>query len=329
MPVRKINPRMEIKKARLGISHMDDCCYYCNEFIPAGTECVILSLFAPDVSWYGRSVNIHAHKECHIRLGGGYPPVPGLNPIRRRNVWQALALAAVPAAIAAAPRLIEFTERHPKLFRPLPWNWGRRNPALATEVKKIIKGEGITHPCLYCHEAVLPGKECISVRTIERGYRGDAYIHLDCWERAGRYPPLYKPPRQKNPMDDKMYEELTKLTARHFFKPFAVQYLTNFIIRDMPPDTVPIKLPDGKTIDFQADEAGEIWTTKPYWRTWREYDTDVDAMRGAEELLRATLSFCTGKFPFDPVRIASYINGQYVILAQWNTAAEAKRRLGM
>ena len=135
---------MEVRKAVLTESKVDDCCYLCDEFIPQGTRCVVVTLFAPNITYWGKGVKVHMHQECWQKAG-----------------------------------------KYPAL---------KRNPPLVVECKMILKGTGRgPNHCMYCGEIVETGEKCIAVKTISRNVYGNTethYIHIPCWEKAGRYPPL-------------------------------------------------------------------------------------------------------------------------------------------
>lgn len=84
----------------------------------------------------------------------------------------------------------------------------RRNPPLVISCRQIdfpANQRDIT--CEYCHDQMTSGEDCIEVKVMSgRGYPRwgspasmviTTYIHEPCWERAGRYPPLYQPPKRK------------------------------------------------------------------------------------------------------------------------------------
>lgn len=205
----KSNPAQTfVQRAVLGISQVDDCCYYCDEFIPKGSRCVILTLYARDVSFFGRRVNVHMHPECW-RKSGSYPQVKGLeNPTLRIPIKSSEQLQHIHNAQRELNRAGVSFDTGTHLVKPVEKHWEldwslkgarlknplRCNPPLVIEVKEVTKRGDVV--CQYCPEQIKSGEKCIAVRMIDRNVYGNAttvYIHIHCWEKAGRYPPLYMP----------------------------------------------------------------------------------------------------------------------------------------
>ena len=326
------NPKLQVTKAVLGESKTDDCCYRCNEFIPAGTRCVIINLFAPDASFYGRGAKIHMHRECWDR-GGKYPPVKGLqNPLEALVPFIPLAVAG----LAVLPAVLHATERI------MPWNWGRReqrNP-LPIDTRLITKGKSqlpSNSSCAYCGVEIEPGEKCIASTLIQGYEKIRVFIHLSCWERAGRYPPLYMPkgehrrPLKKgdqgellNPMSDNLWKDLAKIGAGASFKKYAIQYQTTFMFKDIPNTEIPMKMPDGTIRKIMSSESSQIYTVEPYWRTWREYEHETDVLLEVNSFLKSHLHNFKAGHSWEPVRIIQQLEkGGFKVFMEWLTVEEA------
>ena len=190
----------------------------------------------------------------------------------------------------------------------------KKNPALVTECKEIIKkptrslsitnGNNIkntTGLCFYCHKEVETGTRCISFRLIQHTvYRHTEtyYAHIPCWQAHGEWPPLYQPhgdtrhPRPgtdqgklMNPLSNKLLAELETITAGTIWKPYGIQYMTDMILND-------------------ENGIRSGMTVAPYWRTWREYDNEAQAVSDLTGFLKNGLALNRlGKYPWKPVRM--------------------------
>jgi SAM-dependent methyltransferase len=209
----------------------------------------------------------------------------------------------------------------------------KKNPALVTECKEIIKkptrslsitnGNNIkntTGLCFYCHKEVETGTRCISFRLIQHTvYRHTEtyYAHIPCWQAHGEWPPLYQPhgdtrhPRPGtdqgkliNPMTDKLLAELETITAGTIWKPYGIQYRTDMILRD-------------------ENGAQSAMTVAPYWRTWREYDDEKQAVSDLTDFLKNDLALNRlGKYPWKQVRMI-YNPPNVSLWGEWPTPKDA------
>jgi hypothetical protein len=209
----------------------------------------------------------------------------------------------------------------------------KQNPALVTECKEIIKKptrsltitrgndvKNTTGLCFYCHKEVETGTRCIAFKLIQHTvYRHTEtyYAHIPCWQAHGEWPPLYQPhgdtrhPRAAadqgklmNPFSNKLLGELETITAGTIWKPYGIQYMTDIVLTN-------------------ENGVRSAMTVPPYWRTWREYDDENQAVSDLTGFLKNGLVLNRlGKYPWKPVRMI-YNPPNVSIWGEWPTPKDA------